>query len=188
MTVLVLGLVLFFVPHSVPVFFPGLRESAVSRLGERTWKGLYSLLSLAGLGLIVWGWMLFRPDAPDVYTPPDRGRDVTYIFVFLAFVLFSVPRSKPGRIMVLIKHPMMWGVILWAGGHLLANGDLASVLLFGSFLAYAIAGRLAEAVKGDPSPVFVSYRSDLIALGGGAVFYAVFVLWIHGFLFGVTPF
>jgi len=185
---LVLGLILFFVPHAVPSFVPNFRENAVARIGLLPWKGLYSLVSLAGLVLVVWGWVALRPDAPALYTPPSWGRYVTYIFVFFAFVLFSMPRSKAGLIRVLVKHPMLWGTFFWSAGHLFANGDLASVILFGSFLIYSIVDRIGAYIKGDPQPQFVSYRYDYMAIGAGAVFYLVFVLWIHGYLFGVTPF
>ncbi|VAW17651.1 hypothetical protein MNBD_ALPHA12-2327, partial [hydrothermal vent metagenome] len=94
----------------------------------------------------------------------------------------------PGRIRVLVKHPMLWGTFFWSAGHLMANGDLASVILFGSFLVYSIVDRVASYIKGDPNPVFVSYRSDIIAIVAGTVLYLIFALWIHGYLFGVTPF
>ncbi len=113
---------------------------------------------------------------------------ITYLFVFFAFVLFAVPRSKAGRIRVLVKHPMLWGTFFWSFGHLMANGDLASVILFGSFLVYSIVDRIGAFMKGDPKPVFVSYRYDYMAIGIGAVLYVFFALWIHGFLFGVTPY
>ncbi len=185
---IVLGLVLFFVPHALLAFLPEFRKGAIARIGAMPWKGVYSLVSLAGLVLVTWGWGELRPDAPDVYTPFSWGRDVTYIFVLFAFILFAMPRSKPGRIRVLVKHPMLWGTFFWSAGHLMANGDLASVILFGSFLAYSIIGRIGAYMRGDPQPVFVSYRSDIIAIVAGTVLYVIFVLFIHGYLFGVTPF
>ena len=187
MLVFVLGLLLFFVPHSIPIFLPGVRNSAVASIGEGKWKGTFALLSLAGLVLIVFGWMQYRFEAPQVYDPPSWGRHAAALLVWIAFVLLSVPRSKPGRILVTVKHPMVTGVLYWAAGHLLVNGDLASVLLFGSFLVFSLTSRFSERLKGDPPHQFVSYRSDIIALGAGTVLYAVFVLWAHSWLFGVSP-
>jgi len=185
---LILGLVLFFLPHALLTFLPEFRKNAVARIGMIPWKVVYSLVSLFGLIMVTWGWAELRPGAPVVYQPFSWGRDVTYIFVLFAFILFAIPRSKPGRILVTLKHPMLWGTFFWSAGHLMANGDLAAVILFGSFLAYSIIGRIGAYRRGDPQPVFVSYRSDIIAIIAGTVLYLAFALWAHGYFFGISPF
>ncbi len=187
MFVFVLGLVIFFTIHMVPIVAPGVKESVIAKASKSHWMRIYSLISLGGFVLIVFGWIQFRPIAPIVYDPPSWGRDVTMTLVWLAFILFALPRKKPGRIMVIVKHPMLTGVTLWAIGHLLANGDLASLMLFASFLAFALISRVSKIIKGDIEPKFVSYRSDIIAVIAGTVLYAAFVLWAHLWLFGVSP-
>lgn len=186
MIILILGLVVFFGIHSVRMVAGGVRDRQIAANPGR-WKGIYSLISLVGLGLIVWGWITFRPDAPEVYTSPEWGRHAAMLLVLIAFVLFVAAELPVGYIKKAVKHPMITGIALWSAGHLLANGDLASVLIFGAFLIYAIVNRLAVIPRGDPAPVVKQPRSDLIAIGVGVVAYAVFVLWLHGLLFGVSP-
>ncbi len=188
MIVFILGLLLFFVPHITPLLVPGVKTSLISRLGEKRWKGVYSLLSLLGVVLIVLGWRQYREVAPIVYDPPAWGRHATMLLVWISLILFSVPRSKPGKIMVTVKHPMIVGTIYWTVGHLLANGDLASLLLFGSFLLFAVISRMKEKFAGDPNPEFVSYRSDVIAVGAGTAIYMVILLFGHVWLSGVALF
>ena len=98
------------------------------------------------------------------------------------------PPTCPGSIKRRVKHPMLVGIILWAIGHLLANGDLASLLLFGAFLIYAILDLIAVIPRGDPAPAVVRTRSDFIAAAIGLVAFVVFGIWLHGWLFGVAPF
>ncbi len=188
MTLFIAGLLLFFVPHMLPILAPAVKARLVGRWGERTWRALYSLLSFAGLILIVLGWREFRPVAPQVYEPPSWGRDATYVLVWVALVLLAVPRSKPGRILVIVKHPMVVGVFYWALGHLLANGDMASVMLFGSFILFVAMSRISEFAKGDPRHRFVGYRSDIIALGVGTAVWLLIALLAHVWLTGVRLF
>ncbi len=188
MLIFVLGLVLFFAIHLVPVLAPNIKENIIAKYSKSVWMRSYTAISLIGFLLIVFGWGQFRPIAPIAYDPPSWGRDATMSLVWLAFILFSIPRKKPGRILVIVKHPMVTGVILWSIGHLLVNGDLASVMAFGSFLAFALISRFSKIVKGDEGVKFVSYRSDIIGIIGGTVLYAIFVLWGHLWLFGVSPF
>lgn len=188
MFVLILGLVLFLGVHSVRMVAPGFRDARYAAMGEKGWKGLYSLISLAGFGLIIWGWIMYRPDAPEIYEPPSWGRHVNYLLTLFAFILLTAANGPVGRIKAAVGHPMLLGTILWSGGHLLANGDLASLLLFGAFLVYAIADRFAVIGRKDPPPVFESYRGDIMAIVGGGVTYAVFLFWLHGLLIGVPLF
>lgn len=187
MLILVAGLILFFAIHSVRMVAPGFRDAQLAQ-SEGRWKGIYSLVSLVGMALIIWGWIVFRPEAPAIYEPPAWGRHVAMLLVWIAFVLAATANMPAGRIKHWIKHPFLTAVILWSVAHLLANGELASLLLFGGFLLYAVVNRLAVIPRGDPAPAVVRPRSDLIALVAGTVLYLIFVLWLHGWLFGVSPF
>lgn len=183
--ILVLGLVAFFAMHSVRMVAGGFREQQLAD-NERRWKGVYSLISLAGLVLIIWGWIQYRGEAPELYAPPGWGRHVAMALVLAAFILLPAAYMPPGRIRYYVKHPMLVGIILWAAGHLLVNGDLASLLLFGSFLVYSAINLVAAIPRGDAAPKMVRPRSDLMAVVAGTVLYVGFVLWLHGWLFGVS--
>ncbi|MDP1730548.1 MAG: NnrU family protein [Devosia sp.] len=187
MWVLILGLVVFFVVHSVRMVAGGFREAQLAS-APGIWKGLYSLVSLAGFALIIWGWILFRPDAPEIFEPPAWGRHAASLLVLVAFILLAAANMPAGYIKKWVRHPMLVGVMLWALGHLLANGDLASLLLFGSFLVYSAVNRVAVIPRGDPAPSVLRPRSDLVAVLAGAVLYALFAFWLHGVLFGTAPF
>lgn len=186
MWVLILGLIVFFSVHSVRMVAGGVRERQLAVSAGR-WKGVYSLVSFVGLGLIVWGWILFRAEAPEIYEPPAWGRHAAMALVWIAFVLLAAANMPAGRIKAYVKHPMVTGIALWAAAHLLANGDLASLLLFGTFLVYAVVNRIALIPRGDPAPAVVRPSSDLIAVLAGTALYVVFVLWLHGWLFGISP-
>ena len=187
MLILTLGLVIFFAVHSVRMLAGGYRDAQVAANAGR-WKGIYSLLSLIGFALIVWGWIAYRPEAPQIYEPPSWGRHVAALLVAVAFIFVAAAELPAGYIKKTVKHPMLLGVILWAAGHLLANGDLASLIVFGAFLVYAIIDRIAVIPRGDPAPIVLKPRSDLIAVVAGVVLFAAFGLWLHGWLFGVSPF
>lgn len=186
MLVLVLGLVVFFGVHLVRMVAPGLRAAQVAK-GERRWKGLYALASLVGFGLIIWGWIIYRPDAPQIYDPPEWGRHLTMLLVLLAFIGVVAAYQPAGRIKATLQHPFIVGIMLWSAGHLLANGDLAGILVFGSFLFYSIWNLVSETQRDQPRAVFGGYRGDVVAVIVGLVAYALFVLWLHAFLFGVSP-
>ncbi len=193
MTWLLLGLVLFIGIHSVAIVAPRGRHAIAHRMGEGPWKGLYTVVALAGFGLIVAGYSAARQDPVVLWVPPVATRHVAALLMLPVFVLL-LAAYLPGRIQRAAKHPMLAATKFWALAHLLANGNLADVLLFGSFLAWAVADRISlkrranagllRAVQGaSPGPA-----NDAIALVGGLVLYAAFAFWAHGFLFGVRPF
>jgi uncharacterized membrane protein len=186
MLVLILGLIIFFGAHAVRLVAPGWRATQLAA-NEGRWKGLYSLASFLGLILIVWGYIIYRPQAGQLYVPPDWGRHVTMLLVWLALIAIPAAYQPVGRIKATLQNPFLIGVILWSAGHLLANGDLAGVLLFGSFLVYSVIDVVAIMGRREPRPVFVSYRGDIISVVAGTVVYLVLVLWLHGLLFGVSP-
>lgn len=123
---------------------------------------------------------------PYLFDPPSWGRHAAMALVLVGFVLLVAAFLPAGRIKAAARHPMIVAVGMWALGHLLANGDLAALLLFGAFLVYAAVYLIAAASRGDPAPAVVSPRSDLGAIAGGAVAYFA-VLWLHPLLFGVSP-
>lgn len=188
MTLLIVGLMLFLGIHSVSIVAPTWRDAQLAQRGEAAWKGLYSVASALGLGLIVYGYGVARQTPVVLYTPPTALRHVALLLLLPVFVLLFAA-YLPGRIKTAAKHPMLLATKLWAAAHLLANGNLADVLLFGSFLAWAVADRVSlkrrpvRAVPGAPARP----ANDAIALVGGLLLYAVFVRWAHAWLFGVAP-
>jgi uncharacterized membrane protein len=186
MNVLLLGLVLFFGVHSVSIVNDPWRDRMAARLGERGWQGAYALVAAVGLVLIVWGYGLARQHPVVLYTPPAWLHIVAMTLLVPAFPLL-LAAYLPGRIQAAAKHPMLAATKLWAAAHLLANGTLADVLLFGAFLVWAVLDRISmkrrtqRPVPGiPPSPA-----NDLVAVAGGLALYAAFVLWLHGWLIGV---
>jgi uncharacterized membrane protein len=186
--VLLLGLVLFLAVHSISIVNEPWRDRQAARMGEISWKILYSLASLIGFGLIVWGYGLARYDPVLLYLPPTWLRHVALLLLVPVFPLL-LATYLPGRIQTTVQHPMLAAVKLWAFAHLLANGMLADVLLFGGFLAWAVVDRISlkrrvpHPVPGAPPAKW----NDLIAVIGGLALYVAFVLWLHLWLIGVPP-
>jgi uncharacterized membrane protein len=189
MLYLILGLVIFLGVHSVEIVSPTLRSRAVARLGEQPYKGMYSLLSIVGFVLLVWGYGVARQDPILVYAPPLWMRHLTLLLMVPVFPLL-LAAYLPGRIKAAVKHPMLAAVKAWAFAHLLANGMLADLLLFGGFLIWAVADRISvkrrAVVRPVPGPPPGKYN-DLIAVVGGLALYVIFVFWLHTWLIGVPP-
>ncbi len=188
MIYLILGLVIFFGTH----VFSAVRSRAdgadLRRKNEGAFMGVYSLVSLAGFALIIWGFGAARP-AQILYTPPAFLAHFNLILMALALILLASAYLPTGRIKTLAKHPMLAAVKLWAFGHLLANGELNAVLLFGSFLAYAVFARIAAKRRGDNGPgpgAAVSVAGDIGAVVVGLGVYAAIAFWLHPVLFGVN--
>ena len=186
MSALLLGLVIFFGVHSVSIVNDAWRNRMVEKMGEWPWKGLYALVSVAGFVLIIWGYGLARQDSVVLYTPPAWLHPVAMVLLIPVFPLL-LAAYLPGRIQTAAKHPMLAATKLWAIAHLLANGMLADVLLFGVFLVWAVLDRISMKHRMQrPVPsVPPSRANDLIAVVGGLALYAAFVLWLHGWLIGV---
>lgn len=214
MTMLVLGLVLFLGVHSTRVFAEGWRTASIARIGQKPWKGLYTLLSLAGFALLVWGYGQSRQQMP-LWNPPVWTKHVTALLMLPVFPLFIATYIPRNVLKARLKHPQVLSVKLWALAHLVSNGNLADVVLFGSFLVWAVldfkAARkrdrvAAAAVAGDPfnrakaasphpgpPPTGEGGRqgevmATVMTIVLGLVFYIVFALWLHGPLIGVRPF
>jgi uncharacterized membrane protein len=184
MTLLLLGLILFFGSHLFTSFARGPRAALVRLLGEKPYKGLYSLVSLVGFVLIVLGWR--TASVATVYVPPPWGLEAAHVLTVLAFILLTAAYIPTGRLAALTGHPMITGTGLFAGGHLLANGDLRSVLVFGSFLAYAILDRLSYRLRGDRGRSGGHWRWDLVAVAAGLLGSYLVVHHLHPYLAGVA--
>jgi uncharacterized membrane protein len=188
MHILLLGLVIFFAGHSVSIVAGAWRDRMAARLGAGLWQGLYAGVAMIGLVLIVQGYALARQEPVILYTPPLWLRHATLLLMLPVFPLL-LATYLPGRIQRATRHPTLIAVKLWAFAHLLANGTLADVALFGSFLAWAVIDRISlkrrvqHPVPGAPP----SRWNDIVAVVAGLALYAVFVLWLHNWLFGVAP-
>ncbi len=189
MNILIVGLCLFLGVHSIAIAAPAWRLRMRARLGEGGWKALYSVASLLGFVLIVHGFAIARAAPVVLYTPPSWMRHVTFLFMLPVFPLL-LSAYMPGRIKAAVKHPMLAAVKFWAFAHLLMNGRLADVLLFGGFLAWAVVDRIS--VKRRPAvtaskAAAPSYWYDAAAIVLGIGLYGLFVAWAHVRLFGVSP-
>jgi uncharacterized membrane protein len=188
MAILIVGLVIFLGIHSIAILAPGFRAGALARMGEGGWKGLYALISAVGFVLVLYGFHLARQEPVVLYTPPGWLRHVTFLLMLPVFPLI-LAAYLPGRIKTATKHPMLAAVKFWAFAHLLSNGTLADVLLFGSFLAWAVCDRISlkrrapQVIRTAPAGRF----NDVIAMIVGLAFYALFIGWAHAWLFGVSP-
>jgi uncharacterized membrane protein len=186
MTLLVVGLVLFLGVHTLTTARET-RAAMIGRLGEGPYKGLYSLVSAAGLVLVVWGFGRYRSGGyTPVWDPPAVLLPVALVLLWFAFVALAAAYSPPGKIKAALRHPMLAGVKAWALAHLLVNGDLGSLVLFGAFLAWAVFDRIALKRRGDAGapPVPGPTRGDAIALGVGSLAY-VAMYWLHPLVIGV---
>jgi uncharacterized membrane protein len=188
MSVLIVGLILFIGIHSVSIVNARWRDEVAARMGELRWQGLFALIAIAGFVLIVWGYGLARQAPVVVYVPPSWLRHLSMLLLVFVFPLL-LAAYLPGRIQRVTRHPMLVATKLWAVAHLLANGTLADVLLFGTFLAWAVADRISLSRR-IPRPVPAAPASrwnDLIAVVAGLGLYVAFVLGGHLWLIGVSP-
>lgn len=191
MTLLLLGLLLFLGTHSIRIVADGWRAAQVDRLGLNRWKGLYSLVSALGLGLVVWGYGLARAEPVALWTPPGWTRHLAALLTLPAFILIAAAYVPGSRIKAAIGHPMVAGVKVWAIAHLLSNGNLADALLFGAFLLWAVVD-FRSARRRDRA-AGVRYRPgsaarDGLAVAAGTGAWALFAGFLHLWLIGVRPY
>jgi uncharacterized membrane protein len=186
----VVGLVIFLGLHSTRIFAERGRAKAIARLGEGPWKGVYSLLSLIGFVLIIWGFGLARGTAAELWAPPVWARHTTVLLMLFSLILIGAYIFKKSHVAVAVHHPMVWGVAVWGAGHLIANGSAADVLLFGAFLVWAVADlhssysrdRLNAVVY--PAP---EWGATIGAIALGVVLWIALLGGLHLWLFGVSP-
>jgi uncharacterized membrane protein len=191
MTVLVIGLVLFLGVHSSRFLAADFRARQIAARGERGWKGLYSIASAVGLVLIVWGYGQTRQNPVDLWNPPHFLFGITSLLMVLSFILLVAAYVPGTRIKARVRHPMTLGVKTWAFAHLLSNGRLGDVVLFGAILVWAVVtyinARKRDRAAGTVYPVG-PVSKDVIAVVVGLVAAVVFAKWLHGPLIGVQPF
>lgn len=187
MILLYAGCLLFGGSHLFSILFPGLRDSFKEQLGEKAWKGLYSLVSLIGLGLMIFGYGQTRagPATADLlYDGWYDGRHLTMLLVLIAFIMFGAMHGK-GHIRKWVRNPMSIGLVLWSAGHLLVNGQRSDVWLFGTFLVMGLADIIMSEIRGKRPDFIPRLRSDVIAVVAGLVLYAVFLFGFHPYVLNV---
>lgn len=190
MALLIAGLVLFLGIHILPML-PATRSGLVTRLGENGYKGVFTLVSAVGLGLTIYGYGQARFEgSPLLYDPPFWLRHVTMLLMVPVFI-FLAAAYMPCKIARVLKHPMLVAIKLWALSHLLANGDLASVLLFGGFFLWAVADRISIKRRGPGAGQLAAATqdpgkySDVLVILIGLALYGLFVWKLHVWLIGV---
>lgn len=192
MMVLVVGLILFLGVHLVPTS-PELRDGLKERIGEVPYKAIFSLLSLVGLVVIVLGYhklQLHPGKNPILWDPPTWTRHIAVALMLPAMILL-VASVIPSRIRTAVRHPMLIAIKTWAFAHLIANGDLGALLLFGSFLAFAVYDRISVKKRGAQGPLGNATPSsainDFIVVVVGVALYAALLYGGHQWLIGVAP-
>jgi uncharacterized membrane protein len=191
MIFLIAGLIVFLCVHSVRIVADDWRTRTIARIGENPWKGVYSLLSIAGFVLLVWGYGEARQMGVVLYDPPVFTRHIAGLLMLVSLVLLAATYVPRNHIKARLGHPMIIGVKVWAFAHLLANGRLADVVLFGAFLAWAvvdfIAARKRDRRLGTVHPAG-NMLGTVFTLLAGVILWGVFVAGLHLWLIGVPPF
>jgi uncharacterized membrane protein len=191
MTLLLIGLVLFLGVHSTRIFAEGWRTQMRGKLGENGWKGLYSLLSIAGFALLVWGYGQARLEPVVLWAAPRWTAHLAALLMLLSFVFLAAAYVPGNGIKARLHHPMVLGVKVWALAHLLANNTLADLLLFGGFLVWAVLSfRAARGRDRAAGTVYAPGRAGptLVTVVVGLLAWAAFAFWAHAALIGVRPF
>jgi uncharacterized membrane protein len=186
MLMLVAGVILVFVPHSISIIAPHWRDRMVLLVGEPRWKSVYSVLVAAGFALVVLGFIEAYRVPVVLYLPAAWMRYVTFVLMLPVFPLLFAT-YLPGRILAKAKHPMLAAVMFWSAAHLFANGTLPGVLLFACFLVWALIDRLSLSRR-VPAPIRRARPrryNDVLAVVLGLALYALFVWRLHGWIIGV---
>ena len=188
MTLLILGIIVLIGIHFLPAF-PEIRDGLMARLGKNGYRALFSIVSTLGLVLVIWGFA--KAPVVQIWSPPVWTRHLALLLMLPVFPLLFAA-YLPGKIKAKVRHPMLAAIKFWALSHLIANGDLASIILFGSFLAYAVVDRILVKRRPGAEPVLAASdqearRNDMISIGAGLALYVAFLFWLHPLLFGVSP-
>ncbi len=186
MALFLLGLFIFFGSHLFSGLMRTPRAAIIGKVGEMPYKGLYSLVSIAGFVLIIMGWK--TADTSVIYATPYWLRHVTHLLMLIAFILLAAAYLPAGKIAAGAKHPMLAAVKIWAFAHLLVNGELRSIILFGSFLAYAVIDRIAVKKRGEAGRPAGPAMNDVIAVVVGGVAFAAVAFYGHKYIAGVALF
>lgn len=187
---LILGLVLFLGVHSVRMVADGWRTQMLQKVGEGAYKGVYTVLSLVGFGLIIWGFGIARENPVQLWVPPVGLRHLASLLTLVAFVLLAAAYVPRNAIKARFHHPMVLGVKTWALAHVLANGNVAHTALFGSFLLWAVANFIAarkrDRALGTVYPAGTA-QGTLLTVVAGVGAWALFAFWLHGWMIGIRP-
>ncbi len=182
MNFLIAGMVLFFTVHLIPSLV-GIRSMLVTRLGETKYQALFAIVAMTGLILIIYGKS--QAGVQSIWLPPDWGTKAAPVLMVLSLILLAAANMK-SNIKRFTRHPMLWGVALWSAAHLLANGDLASIFLFGSFGVYALFDMFSANLRGaKKQQTKYPLAKDAIVIVAGIVAYGIFIF-LHPYLFGVA--
>jgi uncharacterized membrane protein len=191
MLILLIGLVLFLGVHSVRIVGEGWRTQFIAERGASAYKGLYTVASLLGFALLVWGYGQARLQPVVLWAPPPGMRHLAALLTLISFVLLAAAYVPGNVIKAKLHHPMTLATKVWAFAHLVANGTLADVLLFGGFLAWSVfAFRAAKQRDRAAGTTYApgTLLPTVIAVAVGAAAWLVFALWLHAWLIGVRPF
>ncbi|ALO46761.1 NnrU family protein [Pseudohongiella spirulinae] len=190
MSLLIVGLALFLSLHSTAIFAPERRSNIIRQIGERWWKVLYSVASLISLALIIYGYAEARQSPIWLWQPPVAMRHTALLLTLIAFILLAATYVPGNRLKSRVGHPMLLAVKFWALAHLLANGTLADLLLFGSFLVWGVAGfvirRKRDRINGVTYPAG-GMSKDITVIIAGLASWAVFAMYLHVVLIGISP-
>ncbi|MDP3605272.1 MAG: NnrU family protein [Polaromonas sp.] len=190
MLILLLGLLVFLGVHSVRIVADGWRSATIARVGELPWKAVYAVLSIIGFVLIVWGFSLARQQPVQLWMPPRGMRHLASLLTLIAFVLLAATYVPRNAIKARLHHPMVLSVKVWALAHLLSNGNLSHVILFGTFLVWAVLSfRAARARDRAAGTVYAAgtLGGTLATVVVGVAVWALFAFWAHGALIGIRP-
>jgi uncharacterized membrane protein len=180
MIIMIAGLVLFIGIHLVPTG-PALRARLMAGLGDKPYRAFFALIAALGLVLIIAGYHM-RPERVQLFAPFPAARGAAPVLVTIAFVLFAAANMKT-HIRSTLRHPMLIGLMLWSGVHLLANGDLAGTILFGSFFAYSIIAIISATRRGSGKVLIPDWKHDLIAVAAGLAL-SYLTIRLHPLVFG----
>ncbi len=191
MSLLVVGLILFLGTHSARIFAEGWRGQMIERLSPLGWKALYSVIALAGLVLIAKGYASARTTPVELWSATTGGRHLASLLTLAAFILVAAAYVPDNRIRARLRHPMVLGVKLWAAAHLVSNGTLADLVLFGSILVWAVldfrAARMRDRAAGPRTATLGRLSRDLIVIAAGTAFWLLFAFHLHARWIGVSP-
>jgi len=192
MLTLIAGLILFLGVHSVRIFADDWRTRQQQKWGADAWRGVYAVLSLAGLVLVIYGFGLVRNEPVVVWMPPLGMRHAASLFTLMAFILLAAAYVPGNAIKARVYHPMVAGVKLWAVAHLMSNGNLGHLVLFGSFLAWAVLDFISSRKRDRRNPTAsrpaTKLSATVITVVVGVVGWLLFAFWLHGLLIGIKPF
>ena len=188
--VLIAGLIVLLGAH-IFVTFRDARARLIAQLGRNGYRALFSVVAIVGLALVVWGYGEYRAhESSSLWSPPRYMRHITAGLMLFAVVFMTAAIPLASHIRMTLKHPMLASVKTWALAHLLSNGDLGSIVLFGSFLAWGVYARIAAKRRGDMGATAApaGWMNDIIVIVIGVAVYLALGLWFHPYVIGVTVF